>query len=56
LPALSADGGDVHFHKPPQLVPGQQTSLHAGKRRPALVIADLAGEDLIPHQIRALFT
>lgn len=33
------------------VLPFPQTDLQAGKRRPALVIADLAGDDLIPCQI-----
>jgi mRNA interferase MazF len=31
--------------------PFPQTNLHAGKRRPALVVADLKGDDLILCQI-----
>jgi mRNA interferase MazF len=33
------------------VLPFPQTDLQAGKRRPALVVADLAGEDLILCQI-----
>jgi mRNA interferase MazF len=33
------------------VVPFPQTNLQAGKRRPALVVADLAGSDLILCQI-----
>ncbi len=33
------------------ILPFPQTNLQAGKRRPALVVADLAGDDLILCQI-----
>jgi len=33
------------------VLPFPQTDLHAGKRRPALVVADLTGDDLILCQI-----
>jgi len=33
------------------VLPFPQTNLQAGKRRPALVVAELEGEDLIPCQI-----
>jgi mRNA interferase MazF len=33
------------------VLPFPQTDLQAGKRRPALVVADLTGDDLIPCQI-----
>jgi hypothetical protein len=33
------------------VLPFPQTDLQAGKRRPALVVADLAGDDLILCQI-----
>lgn len=37
------------------VLPFPQTNLQAGKRRPALVVADMAGHDLILCQITSLF-
>ncbi len=33
------------------VLPFPQTNLQSGKRRPALVVADLAGDDVVPCQI-----
>jgi len=37
------------------VLPFPQTNLQAGKRRPALVVADLSGDDLILCQITSQF-
>ena len=37
------------------VLPFPQTNLQSGKRRPALVVADLAGDDLILCQITSQF-
>jgi mRNA-degrading endonuclease toxin of MazEF toxin-antitoxin module len=37
------------------VLPFPQTNLQAGKRRPALVVADLAGDDLVLCQITSQF-